>query len=354
MHRSPRRLIHHTIEAREFSEKARLEPKPDLIFSTLPTLALGKAAAEFGVGIGRPVILDINDCWPDHYLVFLPPSLRPLARPLLTYQYTSLRRTLQLATGVTAVSKAYLQWAYDRGKNPSPANDAVFPIGYDWPQNAGQHNFSTRLAQSGLAPNDFIVLFIGTFATSFDLKTVLDCAELLDRQGSRRIKFALVGAGPYESSIRSRASSLSNVTLIGWIQDQQELRDVLTSATVGLCPYREGGSISLPNKPFEFMAAGKPLLSSLTGELWDIIEQEEIGLNYRSSSAESLLNAIIHLAGNPEKTRQMSARSKALYETRYKAEKIYPAFAAHLEKVHQMNTASARLTKPQPFKVASG
>ncbi len=340
MHRSPRRLMHHAIEAREFREKARLEPKPDLIFSTLPTLALGKAAAEFGAEIRRPVVLDINDCWPDHYLVFLPPALRPLARPLLSYQYASLRRTLQMATGVTAVSRAYLQWAYRRGKQPAPACDAVFPIGYDWPENDPQPKFSARLAEAGLSSDDFLVLFIGTFSTSFDLNTVLDCAEALHQQGSGRIKFALVGAGPYEASLRARAASLKNVSMIGWIQDQQELREVLTSATIGLCPYREDGSISLPNKPFEFMAAGKPLLSSLKGELWEMIDHEGIGLNYRSSSAESLLAAIRDLSSKPDKVAAMSARSKALYENKYKAERIYPAFAGHLVKVQQIRADS--------------
>ena len=43
MHRSPRRLIHHAIEAKQFAEKAKLEEKPSIIFATVPTLALAKA-----------------------------------------------------------------------------------------------------------------------------------------------------------------------------------------------------------------------------------------------------------------------------------------------------------------------
>lgn len=339
MHRSPRRLIHHALEAREFRRRAPQEARPDLIFSTLPTLALAREVANFGRGIDCPVVLDVNDCWPDHYLVFLPPLLRRFARPLLTWQYRTLRHTLAKATGVTAVSQAYLDWAYQRGKHPEPGRDAVFPIGYDWPESSPA-SFSPLLAEKGLSPTDLIILFAGTFSTSFDLLTVLDAAEHLQKKGRSQIKFALVGAGPYEAVIRKRATPLPNVAVLGWVQDQQHLRHLLSSATIGLCPYREDGSISLPNKPFEIMAAGKPLLSSLTGELWSIVERERIGLNYRSSSSDSLLAAIETLADDPAQVSAMGARSRALFASDYSRGKIYPGFVKHLERLQCLAPAA--------------
>lgn len=352
LHRSPRRLMHHVVEARAFSEHAPQEEKPDVVLATIPTLALAKAVAHFGASAGCPVVLDVRDCWPDHYLVFLPAMLRGIARPLLYYQYRTLRRTLQAASGVTAVSNAYLEWAHVNGRVPDGRNDRVFPIGYEWPNADRVHQtFSPHFERKGLTREDFIVLFAGTFNTSFDLKTVLAAAERAHQRGMTKLKFALVGAGPYGKWVRETAARIPNVVTMDWIQNQQDLRNVLTSATVGLCPYREKGSISLPNKPFEFMAAGKPLLSSLTGELWNLIDRERIGANYKSSSPDSLLAAIGRMLDHPAEVAEMARRSRELFEAKFEASRIYPAFATFLEEIHLQSSGrkSPAITPAEPL-----
>jgi glycosyltransferase involved in cell wall biosynthesis len=333
--------MHHKIEAREFARRAPAEERPDVILVTMPTLALARAVTTFGAERGIPVVLDVRDCWPDHYLVFLPALLRPFARPLLFLQYRELRRTLQGASGVTTVSNAYLEWAHRNGRTADSRTDRVFPIGYEWRDaNSTNPQFSSLLERNGLKRDDFIVLFAGTFNTSFELETVIRTAERVHRAGLSKVKFLFVGAGPYGKRLKDSAVGVPNVTFLDWIQDQQELRNVLTSATVGLCPYREKGSISLPNKPFEFMAAGKPLLSSLTGELWELIESEKIGLNYRSSSSDLLFAVVKRLVENPQEVATMAANARQLFEAKFEAGKIYPAFSKFLEEISMEKTFS--------------
>jgi hypothetical protein len=154
-HRSPRRLLHHAIEGRAFRSEIAKGDRPDLIFVSIPTLDLACESVRYGQTHHVPVVVDISDCWPDHFLTVLPPLLRPMVRPMLAVKYRQLRSVLSGASGVTSISRAFLDWAKTRGAG-NVAEVGVFPIGYEWPEVAEKH-FPTRLERAGVSPDDFIV-----------------------------------------------------------------------------------------------------------------------------------------------------------------------------------------------------
>ena len=102
---------------------------------------------------------------------------------------------------------------------------------------------------------------------------------------------------------------------------------------VGLAAYTKDALQSLPNKPFEYMAAGLPLLSSLPGELEGLITEHQIGLHYRADDVQSLIDKIVWLAEHPSERIAMGQRARKLFEERFRADIIYSKLAAHLEKV---------------------
>jgi glycosyltransferase involved in cell wall biosynthesis len=107
----------------------------------------------------------------------------------------------------------------------------------------------------------------------------------------------------------------------------------MRTAWVGLAPYVEGAGQSLPNKPFEYMAAGLPIISSLPGELEALLRQEGIGLQYKAGDVESLVGAIKFLVEHPDERRRMAIRSRMLFEKRFAADIIYSRYVEHLEQV---------------------
>jgi glycosyltransferase involved in cell wall biosynthesis len=147
------------------------------------------------------------------------------------------------------------------------------------------------------------------------------------------VQFVFAGAGPEEKRLRREASNRPNVKVLGWIQNHEILQQVVASAQLGLCPYKEGASMSLPNKPFEFMAAGKPLVSSLRGELWEIVEREKIGVNYEPSDAASLAASIAEFTRDRVHLQRISRLSRMLFEKSFDADLIYYRFADFLEHV---------------------
>ena len=91
--------------------------------------------------------------------------------------------------------------------------------------------------------------------------------------------------------------------------------------------------MSLPNKPYEYMSAGLPLLSSLHGELETLIATERIGLQYQTGDVASLVEGIRWLASHPVDRAAMGTRARKLFDERFSDKIVYSGFAQHLEKI---------------------
>ena len=243
-------------------------PRPDIVFCSVPTLALAEKSVRYCRTVGLPVIVDLWDAWPDHYLSMVPASLRHLARFLLFSEFHRARRVFSGATGISAISDTYLALALSYAGRGQCAADGVFPMGYPTvPSVEGNTNVSKRddlIARYGLRDSWSIFTFVGSFTKAFDLPTLIEVARQLVEAGRMDIRFVIVGEGDYGAALRAQAAGLDNVIFTGWF-DQAAVRTVLDLSVVGLAPYRDNSGISLPNKPFEYMAAGLPLLSSLHG-----------------------------------------------------------------------------------------
>jgi glycosyltransferase involved in cell wall biosynthesis len=333
--RSLKRFLHHRLLAEAFTRDAKMAIRPDVVFCCLPTLELADQAVKYGQKTGVPVIVDIRDLWPDHYLTLVPPQFVRVLKLALVSEYHRARRLLEGANGITAISQAFLNWGLKNAGRSVRETDGIFPMGYP-ADTASQDQIDARrtalATQYGFRPDELIVTFVGTFVSSFDFQTVLTVARTLEQTGRLHVRFVLVGDGDNRQLLREFAQGLSSVVFTGWF-DQTSIRAMLSLSSVGLAPYRDDASMSLPNKPFEYMSAGLPLLSSLRGELEDLIRGAQIGLQYEAGDAASLVERIRWLAANPKAREAMGQRARRLFESTYSAEVIYPKLVRHLEQV---------------------
>ncbi len=331
---SPARVLHHRALAKAFRETVQHEQAPDVIVVSLPTPELAEAAVVYGQERGIPVIVDVQDPWPDVYLSVLPKRLHGLARTLLSHEYNRLTRTMEGASGITAVSDSFLSWAVSHRTRDWNVPQQVFPLGSltnratDLPgQPSRAHSVRMR---HGVPEGAHLVVFSGSFGHSYDFDTVVKCADLLQREGNHAIHFALAGDGDRMQDIRRRSAHLSNMTLTGWL-DPESLSDLLQTADVGLCAYRKRATQTLPYKCFEYMAAGLPQVSSLKGELANLLNAEGVGRAYEAGDPASLRSAVMSLVDGQKVRQQMGQRARLLFHQRFDAARIYPELVRFIE-----------------------
>jgi glycosyltransferase involved in cell wall biosynthesis len=81
------------------------------------------------------------------------------------------------------------------------------------------------------------------------------------------------------------------------------------------------------------MSAGIPIVSSLRGETESLLRDERCGVTYRPQEAGSLSAAIESLARDSGRRRQMAGNCLRLFESRFRAERIYDQMLLHLERL---------------------
>ena len=328
---SAERLRHHSKFAKRISTWLnQLETKPDLILSAYPIPSAAAAAACFAKENDIPFVLDIRDLWPDVFIDKLGKLLSYLATPVLAAQTRDLKTALSAAVAVTAVSQKYLQWGIDNTpKNLDHDKQFLFyPIGAQKNNSSGDFGDSELNAQFDSISDKIIFAFLGSFGKSYDLNIIVETACRYDEIGQTDIHFCVAGDGEQRKIIEAAAKKLPNLSYLGWLTSDQTAA-FLKWSDVGIMPL-QSVSGTFPNKPFQYMAASLPIISSLEGEFANFLMEHQIGFNFKVGDQQGFMNGIDQL--RKRNVRQsMQARVKALFEEKFEQQVIYSKFAQLIE-----------------------
>jgi len=332
---SLKRIFHNRQTARIFLEVAleRSSP-PDIIFAPVPSLELAEAAAHYAKIKSCPIVVDIRDLWPDVYFTMFPEFMRSFVKPFFYSEISRARRILRGANAITAISESYLKWGLDYAERSPHDSDKVFPLGFvnaiNFKQNDIDRYSGVIRKKYDIGVNKFIVTYVGTFSGFTDVPCILEAAHcFLDDD---RVHFLIVGSGEKANKYFSIGEKLRNVTMTGWV-DFREVCSLLRITDVGLVAYSDIATMSLPNKPFEYMASGIPLLSSLKGELECITLNNNIGRMYKSGDVSSLVSEIKWFLENRDKAKVMGRKALSLFKREFLGEVIYSKLSIHMERI---------------------
>ena len=341
------RYIDHQIVALKFRIQSKKFPKPDVIVASMPDHLLAYAAARYARKNGIPFLVDIRDLWPDVFLDrFKSIGLYSAAKVALALDFARLSFLLKNADSLVAVSKGYLKWGLDKIGRHESSFDKVFYLGY---KNSNARNQVNEDESSGVSDwlkgreEQKIFLFIGTFGVSYELELILEAARRFEKSGRTDVCFILAGTGEKSDLISKKASGLKNVVLLGWI-GKKEINALLKIGYAGLLSYVKNAPQGLPNKPFEYLSAGLPLINSLEGEMAELIDRHEFGLNYLPGDLKGLCACIERLASDSSLHDKMSWNALDFLGKYGDADKIYGEYVTHIEKIveHRKKNATGR------------
>jgi glycosyltransferase involved in cell wall biosynthesis len=223
-----------------------------------------------------------------------------------------------------------LEWANKySGRNFPDSN--VHLLGYDKNPELNVHLSWTEFCAQKLIPEDKLYIFFsGTFCDSYDFGPISSAAQFFESRNIALYHFIVAGEGELDQHVRDSLKTFANVSMVGWL-NESELRLCLSNVHVGLAPYDRTALMSLPNKLFEYLAYGLPIVSSLRGELADVIEKNLVGENYDPNSNKSLADAILKVTLSKEVYDAYRTLARRLYQDRYATDVIYKSFVEQLE-----------------------
>jgi glycosyltransferase involved in cell wall biosynthesis len=158
---------------------------------------------------------------------------------------------------------------------------------------------------------NFIALYAGAHGLSNDLGVVLQAASLLrDRQD---IRIILLGDGKDKSKLQAQAAALEldNLIFLPPIP-KDEMNEALAAADVCIAILKpvEMYKTVYPNKVFDYMAAGKPIILAIDGVIREVIEQSAGGIFTPPGDPQAMAEVIRFFADNPEKAREMGSNAR--------------------------------------------
>ncbi len=331
---SLRRMRNHRAVARKFRTLAPYEPLPDAIICSWPLVELCTQAVQFGNARNVPVVLDFRDMWPDAIVDLVPGFVRPAAKLALRSTYRDARYAASHATAITGITEKIVDWGLGFADRPQSGLDQAFPMGYR-KQAVGEEDLEEGIRfwrSQGIdeGKSEFVVCFFGCIGRHFEIKPIIKAARRLELS-KRRFKFVLCGDGPHLAQWRRLAAGCPNIVLPGWV-DAAKIRSLMSLSSAGLAPYHSSWdfTISLPNKPIEYLSAGLPVISSLQGELAALLAKNDCGLTYQNGSADDLVRVLSDCYDSREYCARMAKNAAALYREQFVAETVYGQMCDYL------------------------
>ncbi len=313
------RIKNHQEVSLKFKEISSKQDKPDIIFCAFPTIDLAYEAVKYANLNNIPIVIDIRDLWPDIFFDPFPKILHPILKFILRNYIQKTKYIFKNCTAITAVSEKYLQYGLNYGNRQLSEKEKVFPLAYNKEKldSVAYNNCEMKFCKLGVDKNKTIIWFVGTFGRTYDLNSVIEVAnELKDNQN---IQFIFSGDG--EKAIEwKKLANKTNIIFTGWV-DKNDLLYLASIANIGLMAYKKGAPQGLPNKVFEYMAYGLPILSSLKGETQKLLETNKIGFTYENK--EELKENLMKLIEDDTLYETMSHNAKLLFENQFSAQKVY-------------------------------
>lgn len=161
--------------------------------------------------------------------------------------------------------------------------------------------------------NEFTVGYIGSLVEGRNLITIIDVLGELENEGVRLI---IGGYGPLKKEIEARASKYRNVAYIGSVPYLPMNSEVLKIESFFELfvyitdPDNEGQKWVSPNKLFESMALGKPIIVGEGTLVAERVSEIGNGIAIKYGSKEEFKKAILDLKANPQLIKEMGERGR--------------------------------------------
>jgi glycosyltransferase involved in cell wall biosynthesis len=291
--------------------RAKKLAAPDIILYAENPLTMGFAGYALARHHGCPVVYDQMDLWPELMVNAAPKPLRRVVNALFSPVYARRRKIFRSLDGAIALAEPYLQSILrecDPGKEPPNTiiYNGIDVIAF---RQAMQLPLPDYLASK--MPGDGITaVFAGSLGPSYDILNLISVARRLHAESSS-LQILIAGDGPLRPDVEGAARDLPNLTYLGVLPPTQ-LPAVYAAADIGLSCYTAKSNVEMPDKFYDYSAAGLAIVNSLVGEVAGHIERSGAGIQYVAGDADSLYAALSKLAGDRE---QLAGAKAASYRS---------------------------------------
>ena len=312
-HRIPKRILNFLLYS-FVSIYLVLKLKYDIIIASSGPITIGIPAL-LGKWIKKkPLVFEVRDLWPE-----APIELGVIKNKLIikiSYWFEKLLyKNAALVIPLSPGMEKNILNRFPGTKTltiPNQANLTLF---------ASKKNFFDDYLQ----PRKYVI-YTGNIGQVNNSELLYKAAKALKNLGRNDIKILLIGEGQDKEKLKTLARNLPNL-IVKDPMPKKDLVPYVQNALASVVPLMDllVLNTSSPNKLFESLAAGVPVIQTTTGWIKEMVESNNLGFTVSAQDETELVQKILLLDQNPDlwKTMGNSARKyvKNHFDKSYLAKK---------------------------------
>ena len=282
--------------------------RPDVVWVHHPPLSAVSAALIQSTWRGLPVVLEIQDLWPDSLsttgMVSSDRVLGLVARGM-RYSYREAAAVVCISDGFRkSIRKSGIDsrqihvipnWADERRLKPGSGDD-------QW-------------AAENVNEGDFNIAFTGNMGPAQALESVLAAVQIATRT-IPSLRLHLVGDGLAERALQAEArrSGIDNAIFHGR-QPMERVAALLTRVDAGLVHLSDSPlfAITVPSKTQAYMCLGIPIIMAVRGDAAELVDRAGAGLLASPQDPDSIARAIVAMEGMGKSGRSALGEAGSAY-----------------------------------------
>jgi len=291
----------------------------DVLFATSTPLTAGIPGI-FAHSLRRkPFIFEVRDLWPE-----LPREMGVIRNRIVLRALDILEwLTYHAADRCIGLSPGIVEGIQRRGI--SADRTAMIPNGCDVELFHPGAQVERQAQSTGLT-----AIFTGAHGIANGLDALLDSAAELLALGREDIQIILIGDGKQKPQLMERAKreQLTNCRFLDSVP-KLDLARQLHTADVGLMILANVPAFyygTSPNKFFDYIAAGLPVINNYPGWLAELISEHQCGIAVEPDQPAALAEALMKLADSPAQRQLMGHNARRLAESTFNRARLADQF----------------------------
>ena len=268
----------------------------------------------------KPLIFEVRDLWPEGAIqlgMLRGRFTQALARWFERLCYRNANAVVALSPGMAAGVRAV----------EPRANVVTIPNAADL--DLFRPDIAPTAATAA-ANGGFMVLYAGTLGRANSSTELVDIATALARRRADDVRIVVIGDG-YERANMERLATergLANLVFLGKLP-KTEVAAWHGAAAMTLCLFKPFPVLATcsPNKLFDSLAAGRPVLNNTDGWIRDLLSRTQTGESFAAGDAERAADQIVALRDDAVRRRAMGQRARHVAETEFARDTLAGRFA---------------------------
>ena len=268
----------------------------DVIVATSTPLTVGIPAILGRILRRKALVFEVRDLWPE-----LPRAMGVITNPVILLLLRVLEWLVYRASHrLIGLSRGMVSGIVSRGVDA--ARVKLIPNGCDLDLFDDKANRPLRPEM--LRDDDFVAIYAGSHGIANGLQVLVEAAKELEARSDDRVRVLLVGDGSEKTSLKQavEAHGLRNRVIFLDPVGKRELASLLKGADLGIqClnnveAFYDGTS---PNKFFDYIASGLPVLVNYPGWIAELVEANNCGWAVAPDEPARIADALQEAASSP-------------------------------------------------------